>query len=103
VALGPANDRSGLAADAQDADDQHRGRGLRDQETRFFQALGSAARWTIDRDGLLLIYSAGADEPSRFAPFEQWPAHENALTVYAQPGCLERTLPMGAIVATVLL
>jgi putative lipoprotein len=44
---------------------------LMDQETRFFQALGSAARWTIDRDGLLLIYSAGADEPSRFAPLEE--------------------------------
>jgi hypothetical protein len=71
VALGPADDRSGLAADAQDADDQHRSRGLRDQETRFFQALGSAQRWTIDADGLLLIYSTGADEPSRFAPFEE--------------------------------
>ena len=44
---------------------------LMDQETRFFQALGSATRWTIDADGLLLIYSAGANEPSRFAPFEE--------------------------------
>jgi putative lipoprotein len=44
---------------------------LMDQETRFFQALGSAERWTIGADGLLLIYSAGADPPSRFAPFEE--------------------------------
>ena len=44
---------------------------LMDQETRFFQALGSAEHWTIDEDGLLLIYSAGADQPSRFAPFEE--------------------------------
>jgi heat shock protein HslJ len=44
---------------------------LMDQETRFFQALQSAARWTIDEHGLLLIYSSGAAEPSRFAPFEE--------------------------------
>jgi putative lipoprotein len=44
---------------------------LMDQETRFFQALASAERWTIGADGLLLIYSAGADQPSRFAPFEE--------------------------------
>jgi heat shock protein HslJ len=44
---------------------------LMDQETRFFQALGSATRRTIDADGLLLIYSAGAEEPSRFAAFEE--------------------------------
>jgi heat shock protein HslJ len=44
---------------------------LMDQETRFFQALESAERWTIDDQGLLLIYSAGAEEPSRFAPFEE--------------------------------
>jgi heat shock protein HslJ len=44
---------------------------LMDQEARFFQALGSAERWIVDADGLLLIYSAGADQPSRFAPFEQ--------------------------------
>ena len=36
---------------------------LMDQETRFFRALGSARRWTIDEeDGLLLIHSAGADQ-----------------------------------------
>jgi putative lipoprotein len=44
---------------------------LMDQEARFFEALGSAGRWTIGADGLLLIYSAGADQPSRFAPFEE--------------------------------
>ena len=44
---------------------------LMDQETRFFQALQRAERWTIDEDGLLLIYSAGAEEPSRLAPFEE--------------------------------
>ena len=42
-----------------------------DQETRFFQALQSAERWSIDEQGLLLIYSSGAEEPSRFAPFEE--------------------------------
>ena len=44
---------------------------LMDQEMRFFQALQSAERWTIDQRGLLLIYSSGAKEPSRFAPFEE--------------------------------
>jgi heat shock protein HslJ len=44
---------------------------LMDQETRFFQALQGAERWTIDEDGLLLIYSTGAGEPSRLAPFEE--------------------------------
>jgi len=44
---------------------------LMDQEARFFQALQSAERWTIDEHGLLLIYSSGAEEPSRFAPFEE--------------------------------
>jgi heat shock protein HslJ len=44
---------------------------LMDQETRFFQALERAERWTIDEDGLLLIYSTGAGEPSRLAPFEE--------------------------------
>jgi heat shock protein HslJ len=44
---------------------------LMDQETRFFQALQSAERWTIDEHGLLLIYSSGAGEPSRLAPFEE--------------------------------
>jgi heat shock protein HslJ len=44
---------------------------LMDQETRFFQALGSAERWTIDQRGMLLIHSAGADAPSRFATFEE--------------------------------
>jgi putative lipoprotein len=44
---------------------------LMDQETRFFQALQSAERWTIDEQGLLLIYSRDAAEPSRFAPFEE--------------------------------
>jgi hypothetical protein len=42
-----------------------------DQEARFFQALGSAERWRLDEHGLLLVYSAGADQPSRFAPFEE--------------------------------
>jgi heat shock protein HslJ len=42
-----------------------------DQEARFFQALESAERWSLDEDGLLLIHSAGVDEPSRFAPFEE--------------------------------
>jgi heat shock protein HslJ len=41
---------------------------LMDQEARLFHALESAERWTIDDRGLLLIYSAGAQEPSRFAP-----------------------------------
>jgi heat shock protein HslJ len=44
---------------------------LMEQETRFFQALQGAERWTIDEDGLLLIYSTGAGEPSRLAPFEE--------------------------------
>jgi heat shock protein HslJ len=44
---------------------------LMDQETRFFQALGSAERWRLDEHGLLLTHSAGAAEPSRFAPFEE--------------------------------
>jgi heat shock protein HslJ len=45
--------------------------GLMDQEARFFEALGSAERWTIGADGLLLIYSAGSGQPSRFAPFAE--------------------------------
>jgi heat shock protein HslJ len=44
---------------------------LMDQETRFFQALASAERWSFDEHGLLLIHSAGADQPSRLAPFEE--------------------------------
>jgi heat shock protein HslJ len=44
---------------------------LMDQEARFFEALGAADGWAIGADGLLLIYSAGADQPSRFAPFEE--------------------------------
>ena len=44
---------------------------LMDQEARFFQALESAERWTVDEHGLLLIYSAGADAPSRFARLEE--------------------------------
>jgi heat shock protein HslJ len=40
---------------------------LMDQETRFFRALESAERWTIDDQGMLVMHSAGADEPSRFA------------------------------------
>jgi heat shock protein HslJ len=44
---------------------------LMDQETRFFQALQSAERWSFDEHGLLLVYSSGADQPSRFAPFEE--------------------------------
>lgn len=44
---------------------------LMDQEARFFQALQRAARWTVDEQGLLLIYSRGAAAPSRFAPFEE--------------------------------
>src|SRR5262245_8027867 len=44
---------------------------LMDQEARFFAALGSAERWIIGVDGLLLIYSAGAGRPSPFAPFEE--------------------------------
>jgi heat shock protein HslJ len=44
---------------------------LMDQETRFFQALESAERWSFDEHGLLLVHSAGADQPSRFAPFEE--------------------------------
>jgi putative lipoprotein len=44
---------------------------LMDQEARFFRALESAERWRLDEHGLLLIDSAGAAEPSRFAPFEE--------------------------------
>ena len=44
---------------------------LMDQEARFFQALESAERWSLHEQGQLLIHSAGADEPSRFAPFEE--------------------------------
>jgi heat shock protein HslJ len=44
---------------------------LMDQEARFFEALESAERWRLDEHGLLLIDSAGAAEPSRFAPFEE--------------------------------
>jgi heat shock protein HslJ len=44
---------------------------LMDQETRFFEALQSAERWSFDAHGLLLVYSSGADQPSRFAPFEE--------------------------------
>lgn len=44
---------------------------LMEQEARFFQALRSAERWSVDEHGLLLIYAAGAHEPSRFAPFEE--------------------------------
>jgi heat shock protein HslJ len=44
---------------------------LMDQEARLFQALGSAERWAMDADGRLLIHSAGADQPSRFAPSEE--------------------------------
>jgi heat shock protein HslJ len=44
---------------------------LMDQETRFFQALDSAERSGFDEHGLLLVYSAGADQPSRLAPFEE--------------------------------
>jgi heat shock protein HslJ len=44
---------------------------LMDQESRFFQALASAERWSFDEHGLLLIHSAGDDQPSRFAPFEE--------------------------------
>jgi heat shock protein HslJ len=44
---------------------------LMDQEARFFRALESAQRWSLDERGLLLIHSAGADEPSRFVPFEE--------------------------------
>jgi heat shock protein HslJ len=44
---------------------------LMEQEARFFQALESAERWTIDQHGLLLIHSAGGDQPSRFAPFKE--------------------------------
>jgi heat shock protein HslJ len=43
---------------------------LMDQEARFFQALETAERWSLDEHGLLLIHSAGTDQPSRFAPFE---------------------------------
>jgi putative lipoprotein len=42
---------------------------LMDQEARFFQALESAERWTIDPRGLLLIYSSGAEKPSLLVPF----------------------------------
>ena len=44
---------------------------LMEQETRFFQALQSAERWTIAENGLLLIYPGGGEAPSRFAPFEE--------------------------------
>ena len=44
---------------------------LMDQEARFFEALESAERWGLDEHGLLLIHSAGADQPSRFAPFRE--------------------------------
>jgi heat shock protein HslJ len=44
---------------------------LMDQEAHFFQILESAERWSVDEHGMLLIHSAGADEPSRFAPFEE--------------------------------
>jgi heat shock protein HslJ len=44
---------------------------LMDQEARFFQALESAERWSLDEQGLLLIHSASAAEPSRFAPVEE--------------------------------
>jgi putative lipoprotein len=44
---------------------------IMDQEMRFFEALGSAERWEVNEHGLLLVHSAGADEPSRFAPFEE--------------------------------
>jgi heat shock protein HslJ len=44
---------------------------LMDQEARFFRALETAERWSLDEDGLLLIHSAGADQPSRLAPFEE--------------------------------
>jgi putative lipoprotein len=44
---------------------------LMDQEARFFQILESAVRWSVDEHGMLLIHSAGANEPSRFAPFEE--------------------------------
>ena len=43
---------------------------LMDQEARFFQALQGAERWSVDERGLLLVYSTAAEEPSRFAPFE---------------------------------
>jgi heat shock protein HslJ len=43
---------------------------LLDQEMRFFEALGSAETWTIDQ-GMLLIRSVGAAEPSRFAPLTE--------------------------------
>jgi heat shock protein HslJ len=42
---------------------------LMEQETRFFQALERAERWSLDEQGLLLIYSSGAEAPSRFASF----------------------------------
>jgi heat shock protein HslJ len=44
---------------------------LMDQEARFFQALQTAERWSLDEHGLLLVYSSGADQPSRFAPSEK--------------------------------
>jgi len=44
---------------------------LMDQEARFFQALDTAERWSLDQQGLLLLHSAGADQPSRLAPFEE--------------------------------
>ena len=37
---------------------------LMEQEARFFQALRSAERWSVDEHGLLLIYAAGAHEPA---------------------------------------
>jgi heat shock protein HslJ len=44
---------------------------LMEQEARFFQALESAERWSLDGHGLLLIHSAGADQPSRLAPLKE--------------------------------
>jgi heat shock protein HslJ len=37
---------------------------LMEQEARFFRALKSAERWSLDEHGLLLINSTGADEPA---------------------------------------
>jgi heat shock protein HslJ len=44
---------------------------LMDQEARFLPAIQSAERRSFDEHDLLLIYSSGADEPSRFAPFDE--------------------------------
>ncbi len=44
---------------------------LDDQEWRFFQALERAKRLKIDERGLLLIYSEGAADPTRLAPFTE--------------------------------